>query len=212
MTREVRLMRHDRQRASLAAIVAASCVAGIAFAQPPAPAPSALRAPDVRYQPTSMDVVHAMLRLADVKAGDVVCDLGCGDGRIVITAARELAAHGVCVDIDPRRIAESRENARQAGVTHRIRFLNDDLMAAGIGDATVVMLFLSPGSTSRCARSSCVSSNPAPASSRTGTTWATGSRSEPCVPSICGPSRNAEAARGHDRARPHRPGAMTPDR
>jgi ribosomal protein L11 methylase PrmA len=88
--------------------------------------------------------VQAMLRLADAKAGDLVYDLGCGDGRIVITAAREFAAGGVCVDIDPRRIAESQENARRAGVTDRIRFLNEDLMATGIGDATVVMLFLSP--------------------------------------------------------------------
>ena len=91
-----------------------------------------------------MDVVRAMLRLANVSAGDVVYDLGCGDGRLVITAAREHAAHGVCVDIDPRRIAESRENARQAGVTDRIRFLNEDLFATGIADATVVLLFLSP--------------------------------------------------------------------
>jgi len=129
---------------TLAAIVAASCLAGIALAQPPAPGPPALRAPDVRYEPTPMDVVQAMLRLADVKAGDVVYDLGCGDGRIVITAARQLAAHGICVDIDSRRIAESRENARQAGVTHRIRFLNEDLLTTAVGDATVVMLFLSP--------------------------------------------------------------------
>jgi predicted O-methyltransferase YrrM len=58
-------------------------------------------------------------------------------------AAREHGARGVCVDIDPRRIAESRENARQAGVADRIRFLNEDLLATRIGDATVVMLFLS---------------------------------------------------------------------
>jgi ubiquinone/menaquinone biosynthesis C-methylase UbiE len=90
-----------------------------------------------------MDVVGAMLRLAKVNAGDVVYDLGCGDGRIVITAARQFGARGVCVDIDPRRIAESRENARQAGVTERIQFLNVDLLATRIDDATVVMLFLS---------------------------------------------------------------------
>jgi ubiquinone/menaquinone biosynthesis C-methylase UbiE len=90
-----------------------------------------------------MDVVHAMLRLSNVNAGDVLYDLGCGDGRVVITAAREFGARGVCVDIDPRRIAESRENARQAGVTERIRFVNEDLLATRIDDATVVMLFLS---------------------------------------------------------------------
>lgn len=133
-----------RHQAIVCAIVAASCLAGIGFAQQPTLAPPALRAPDVRYEPTAMDVVPAMLRLANVKAGDVVYDLGCGDGRIVITAARQLDARGVCVDIDPQRIAESRENARQAGVTDRIRFLNQDLLATAIGDATVVMLFLSP--------------------------------------------------------------------
>jgi ubiquinone/menaquinone biosynthesis C-methylase UbiE len=91
-----------------------------------------------------MEVVHAMLRLANVKAGDVVYDLGCGDGRIVITAARQFGARGVCVDIDPRRIAESRENARQARVMDQIRFLNEDLFVTDLGDATVVTLFLSP--------------------------------------------------------------------
>ena len=89
-----------------------------------------------------MDVVQAMLELAKVNASDVVYDLGCGDGRIVITAARRFGALGVCVDIDPQRIAESRENARKAGVTDRIRFRNEDLFATDIGDATVVMLFL----------------------------------------------------------------------
>lgn len=91
-----------------------------------------------------MDVVEVMLRLAEVKEGDVVYDLGCGDGRIVIAAVRARGARGVCVDIDPRRIAESRENAHQAGVADRIRFLNQDLFATDIGDATVVMLFLLP--------------------------------------------------------------------
>ena len=95
-----------RHRVILCAIVAASCVAGIACAQQPAPAPLDLRAPDVRYEPTPMDVVQAMLRLANVNSGDVVYDLGCGDGRIVITAARQFDTRGVCIDIDPRRIAE----------------------------------------------------------------------------------------------------------
>lgn len=129
--------------AILCGIVATGCLAGIGCAQEPALAPPALRAPDVRYEPTAMDVVQVMLRLANVKAGDVVYDLGCGDGRIVITAIRQFGARGVCVDIDPRRIAESRSNARQAGVTDRIRFLNQDLLTTDIGDATVVMLFLS---------------------------------------------------------------------
>jgi SAM-dependent methyltransferase len=128
----------------LLVIVAASGVAAIGSAQQSPVAPPVLRAPDVRYEPTPMEVVQAMLRLANVKAGDVVYDLGCGDGRIVITAARQFGARGVCVDIDPRRIAESRENARQAGVMDQIRFLNEDLFVTDLGDATVVTLFLSP--------------------------------------------------------------------
>jgi precorrin-6B methylase 2 len=118
-------------------------MAGAGYAQESVGAPAVLRTPDVRYEPSEMDVVQAMLRMADVKPGDVVYDLGCGDGRIVIAAVRQANARGVCVDIDPRRIAESRENARLAGVSDRIRFLNQDLLATDISSATVVMLFLS---------------------------------------------------------------------
>jgi len=128
----------------LLVMVAAGGFADIGGAQQSPVTPPVLRAPDVAYEPTPMEVVHAMLRLAKVNAGDVVYDLGCGDGRIVITAAREFGARGVCVDIDPARIAESRENARQANVIDRIRFLNEDLFATDLGDATVVTLFLSP--------------------------------------------------------------------
>ena len=128
----------------LLAIVATGGVSDIGGAQQSPVTPPVLRAPDVAYEPTPMEVVHAMLRLAKVNAGDVVYDLGCGDGRIVITAVRDFGARGVCVDIDPVRIAESRENARQANVVDRIRFLNEDLFATDVGDATVVTLFLSP--------------------------------------------------------------------
>jgi SAM-dependent methyltransferase len=130
-------------RALLCAILAAGCMAGPGYAQESGGVPAVLRTPDVRYEPSEMDVVQAMLRLADVKPGDVVYDLGCGDGRIVIAAVRQANARGVCVDIDPRRIAESRENARLAGVSDRIEFLNQDLLATDISGATVVMLFLS---------------------------------------------------------------------
>ncbi len=105
----------------------------------------ALRRPDVPYEPTAPDVVQVMLRLANVKAGDTVYDLGCGDGRIVIEAVRRFDARGVCVDIDPRRIAESQENARAAGVADRIQFFNQDLFMTDISKASVIMLFLSPG-------------------------------------------------------------------
>jgi len=131
-------------RTILCAIVLAGSVAGISCGEQPTLGRTSLRAPDVHYEPTPPDVVEVMLRLADVKAGDVIYDLGCGDGRIVITAVREFAARGVCVDIDPQRIAESRENARAAGVIDHIRFLNQDLLATDVSEATVVMLFLSP--------------------------------------------------------------------
>jgi SAM-dependent methyltransferase len=97
----------------------------------------------VRFEPTPMPVVRAMTDLAAVKSGDVVYDLGCGDGRIVIEAAR-LGASAACVDIDPQRVAEAKENARKAGVAGRIAFRNEDLFRTDLSEATVVMLFLSP--------------------------------------------------------------------
>jgi ubiquinone/menaquinone biosynthesis C-methylase UbiE len=100
------------------------------------------RGPEVRYEPTPPEVVREMVALAGVGAGDVVYDLGCGDGRIVIAAAQR-GARGVCVDIDAQRIAESRKNAADAGVTGRIAFRQEDLMETPLADATVVMLFLS---------------------------------------------------------------------
>jgi SAM-dependent methyltransferase len=99
------------------------------------------RGPDVIYLPSAADVVGRMLVTAGVDADDVVYDLGCGDGRIVIAAVK-LGARGVCVDIDPQRISESRANAERARVAERIVFLNQDLFETDIGDATVVTLFL----------------------------------------------------------------------
>ena len=103
-----------------------------------------LRAPDVRYEPSPMPVVHQMLKLAKVGPGDTVYDLGSGDGRIPITAAKEYGARGVGIDLDPRLIAESSANARKAGVADRVTFRNEDLFEADIGEATVVTLFLYP--------------------------------------------------------------------
>lgn len=105
---------------------------------------AASRKPDVPYEPTPQHVVTQMLRLGEVGPSDVLYDLGCGDGRIVITAVKELGARGVCVDIDPQRIRESRANAQRAGVAERIQFLNQDLFETDISDATVVTLFLWP--------------------------------------------------------------------
>jgi SAM-dependent methyltransferase len=98
--------------------------------------------PEVPYVPTTDEAVEAMLKLADVKSTDVVYDLGCGDGRIVITAAKEYGAHGVGIDINPQRIHEARENAKKAGVEDLVRFEVNDLFKANIRDATVVTLFL----------------------------------------------------------------------
>ncbi len=101
-----------------------------------------LRAPDVHFEPSPENVVEQMLRLANVHKGDVVYDLGCGDGRMVIAAAKLFGARGVGIDIDPERIKESRENARKAGVKRRVTFRNEDLFEADISRATVVTLFL----------------------------------------------------------------------
>jgi len=98
----------------------------------------------VPYVATPPEVVERMLELAQVKAGDVVYDLGCGDGRIVIAAVRVRGVRGVCVDIDPERIHESRQNAGIAGVTDRIRFVEADLFEVPIEGATVVMIYLLP--------------------------------------------------------------------
>src|SRR5688572_17706409 len=88
------------------------------------------------YVPTPQAVVDRMLTLAEVKKGDIVYDLGCGDGRIPITAARVYGARGVGVDIDPQRIAESNENAKRAGVTHLVTFRLEDAMKTDVSDAT----------------------------------------------------------------------------
>jgi len=102
------------------------------------------RQPDVPYVPTQNAVVEAMLKLAGVKKTDTVYDLGCGDGRIVIMAAKQYGAHGVGIDINPERIQEARANARQAGVEDLVKFEENDLFAADIHNATVVTLYLLP--------------------------------------------------------------------
>ena len=102
-----------------------------------------LRQPDVIYVPTRQSVVDAMLKVANVKAGDVLYDLGCGDGRIPVTAA-QLGARAVCIDIDPRRIAEANENVKKNNVGDRVRVLNQDLFTTDISEATVVTLYLLP--------------------------------------------------------------------
>jgi ubiquinone/menaquinone biosynthesis C-methylase UbiE len=102
----------------------------------------ALRSPDVIYVPTPQTVVDAMLEVAQVKSTDVVYDLGSGDGRIPITAAQKYGARAIGIDINPERIKEANENATKAGVTNRVRFLNQDLFESNIAEATVVTLYL----------------------------------------------------------------------
>ena len=102
------------------------------------------RQPDVPYVPTTEEAVRAMLKLADVKKADIVYDLGCGDGRIVIAAAKTYGARGVGIDIDPDRIREARANAKKADVENLVRFEENDLFQADFREATVVTLFLLP--------------------------------------------------------------------
>ena len=101
------------------------------------------------FVPTPYDVVNRMLTLAGVTQDDVVYDLGCGDGRIVITAAERFGARGVGVDIDPQRIAESNANAERAGVQHLVRFIEQDALAVDVSDATVVTLYLLSSSNAK---------------------------------------------------------------
>jgi SAM-dependent methyltransferase len=107
-------------------------------ASPPAAAPQRL-AP---YVPTPQDVVDRMLALAQVTRSDVVFDLGCGDGRLVITAAKTFGARGVGVDIDPDRVAASRAHAARAGVTTLVEFREQDSLTVDVSQATVVTLYL----------------------------------------------------------------------
>jgi SAM-dependent methyltransferase len=107
-------------------------------------AQSAPPALDVPFVPTSHALVLEMLRLANVTSTDTVYDLGCGDGRIVVAAAKDFGAHAVGVDIDPERIQEATENARRAGVTDKAKFIQGDLFKAEIRPATVVTLYLLP--------------------------------------------------------------------
>jgi precorrin-6B methylase 2 len=128
--------------ASILLALALSAAAQIAAAQAPQ---KELRAPDVVFVPTPDDVVDAMLKVAKVGKGDVLYDLGSGDGRIPITAARKYGiARGIGIDINPERVKEANENLAKAGVGNRVRFINADLFESNLGEATVVTLYLLP--------------------------------------------------------------------
>jgi hypothetical protein len=125
------------RRAFLTALAASSSVPLLAQQAPK-------RSPDVPYVPTPQPVVEAMLKLGEVKKGDILFDLGSGDGRIPITAAKMFQVRGTGIDINPERISEAEANARNEKVTNMVKFLNQDLFEANISDATVVTLYLLP--------------------------------------------------------------------
>lgn len=99
---------------------------------------------DVPYVPTPPPIVEAMLKLGNIKSSDFVIDLGCGDGRIVVTAAEKFGARGMGFDLNPQRIAEARENAKKAGVEDKVEFVEKNLFDADVSKATLVTLYLLP--------------------------------------------------------------------
>lgn len=106
--------------------------------------PTSPRTPDVVFVPTPGDVVTKMLEVANVTKDDVVCDLGCGDGRIVVTAAKRFGCRGVGYDLNPVRVRESRENARRNGVEKRVTIQRKDIFTVDLSEASVVTLYLLP--------------------------------------------------------------------
>lgn len=127
----------------LMAILVSTVLWGCALSNPLPETPKKT-ALDVPYEPTSYGIAREMLNMTGVTSEDWVYDLGCGDGRIVILAAKERGARGIGVDLDPERIKESRENAKAAGVTQLVRFYEQNLFDTDISKATVVMLYLYP--------------------------------------------------------------------
>lgn len=130
------------------AVIRSSLMAALLLVAPAMPSATAWAQtatpdrPDVIYVPTPAAVVDAMLQLAKVTSADVVYDLGCGDGRIPVTAAKRFGARGVCIDIDPERIREADENIARSGVGDKVRTVQGDLFQQPLGDATVVTLYL----------------------------------------------------------------------
>lgn len=151
-------------RAALAVVVAVGCVglgcrpraevrqaptptspsAGAQAALPEVVLSQAERTPDVVYVPTPQARVEAMLEMASPQRGDKLYDLGCGDGRIPVTAAQKYGIRAVCVDIDPERIKEARENVRNAGVEDLVEVRQADLFEVDLSDADIVTLYLLP--------------------------------------------------------------------
>lgn len=129
--------------AATVGIVVGLALGGCAHAPRADPIPVPAPRLDVIWVPSDLAVVDEMLTLAGVGPDDVLYDLGCGDGRIVIEAARRFGARAVGVDLDPKLLGEARRNAVRAGVANRVTFLEQDLFATDLADATVVTLYLS---------------------------------------------------------------------
>ena len=132
-------------RNRLLALAVMTVVAGLpcatsAWAQAAAPT----RRPDVIYVPTPEPVVEAMLQVANVTKNDVVYDLGCGDGRIPVTAARKYGARGFCFDIDPERIKEANDNVAKNNVGNLVKVVQGDLFEQDLSGASVITLYLLP--------------------------------------------------------------------
>jgi SAM-dependent methyltransferase len=132
-----------RLPAAIAIALVSAAVVSAMGADPAAPPSIQAGRPTLApFVATPQEVVDRMLQLADVKTGDVVYDLGCGDGRLVITAAKRYGARGVGVDIDPARIAESRANAKKEGVEALVEFRQQDALTVDVSPASVVTLYL----------------------------------------------------------------------
>lgn len=127
----------------LQALFLATCAPGALSAQTNETL-AKIKEPDVVYVPTPQRVVEKMLELAEVKKGDVVYDLGCGDGRIVVTAAKKYGVKAVGFDIDPQRIREARENVRSNHVEHLVTIKQADIFTLDLREASVVTLYLLP--------------------------------------------------------------------
>ena len=131
------------QRAVVAVGLAGFLCASAAIAQTAAK-PAEPRRPDVIFVPTPEEVVEEMLKIANVTGKDVLYDLGSGDGRIPITAAKKFGTRGLGIDIDPERIKEANENLKNSGVGDKVKFVQGDLFTLDLKPATVITLYLLP--------------------------------------------------------------------
>jgi hypothetical protein len=134
---------HALRRAAVAA-ASLMLLCGVQAHAQSAPAEKASRTPDVIFVPTPEDVVDEMLKVANVTGKDVLYDLGSGDGRIPITAAKRFGTRGVGIDIDPQRIKEANENLAKSGVGDKVKFIQGDLFQQDLTQATVITLYLLP--------------------------------------------------------------------